>query len=101
MRKTKSNFNAIGTFMELSKILEDTNNEVLRLYSEEFAKIPYDSKNFRMKLTSPEMMSLVQTKIQDMSAFLKTTPLETMLFISVLLTLATSLSSSVYRTSIS
>lgn len=83
MRKTKSNFNAIGTFMELSKILEDTNNEVLRLYSEEFAKIPYDSKNFRMKLTSPEMMSLVQTKIQDMGAFLKTTPLETMLFISI------------------
>ena len=69
--------------MELSKILEDTNNEVLRLYSEEFAKIPYDSKNFRMKLTSPEMMSLVQTKIQDMGAFLKTTPLETMLFISI------------------
>lgn len=83
MRKTKSNFNAIGTFMELSKILEDTNNEVLRLYSEEFARIPYDSKNFRMKLTSPEMMSLVQTKIQDMGAFLKTTPLETMLFIAI------------------
>lgn len=83
MRKTKSNFNAVGTFMELSKILEDTNNEVLRLYSEEFARIPYDSKNFRMKLTSPEMMSLVQTKIQDMGAFLKTTPLETMLFIAI------------------
>jgi predicted transcriptional regulator len=83
MRKSKSNFNAIGTFMELSKILEDTNNEVLRLYSEEFARIPYDSKNFRMKLTSPEMMSLVQTKIQDMGAFLKTTPLETMLFIAI------------------
>ena len=83
LRKSKSNFNAIGTFMELSKILEDTNNEVLRLYSEEFARIPYDSKNFRMKLTSPEMMSLVQTKIQDMGAFLKTTPLETMLFIAI------------------
>ncbi len=83
MRKSKSNFNAIGTFMELSKILEDTNNEVLCLYSEEFARIPYDSKNFRMKLTSPEMMSLVQTKIQDMGTFLKTTPLETMLFIAI------------------
>ena len=44
MRKNNSKFNAISAFTDLSKMLEDSNNEILRLYSEDLAKIPYDSK---------------------------------------------------------
>ena len=83
MRKNNPNFNAISVFTELSKILEDSHIEILRLYSEDLAKIPYDSKKHQLKLTTPEMEQKLRDDVQDLSSFLKITPLETLLFIAV------------------
>lgn len=79
MRKNNSKFNAISAFTDLSKMLEDSNNEILRLYSEDLAKIPYDSKNYRLKINSYDLEQLLRCHIENLGAFLKTTPIETML----------------------
>ena len=83
MGKNKQDFNAIGVFTELSKILEDSHNEILRLYSEGMAKIPYDSRKHSMKLTTLEMERQFRDKLQQLGEFMKTTPMETMLFIAI------------------
>lgn len=83
MRKNNSKFNAISAFTDLSKMLEDSNNEILRLYSEDLAKIPYDSKNYRLKINSYDLEQLLRCHIENLGAFLKTTPIETMLFVAI------------------
>ena len=54
MKKETNNFNAISTFTDVARMLDNSHSEILGLYNESIAKIPFDSKSFKHKLTSPE-----------------------------------------------
>ena len=81
MKKSKQNFNAIGTFTDLARLLDDSHSEILGIYDENIAKIPSDRK--AKKLNSESERQQLQEKLQNFSGFLKATPLETMVFIAI------------------
>ena len=83
MGKTKNSFNAIGTFTELSKTLEDSTNEILRFYSEELAKATFKNKESERKIENSEEEQRVKNQVEALGKFLKTTPLETIVFVAL------------------
>ncbi|MBR0077078.1 MAG: ATP-binding protein [Bacteroidales bacterium] len=83
MKKNDKNFNAISTFTSLSKKLEDSENQILRFYSEDLAKMECTNKNDDPKISSLEEEQKVKEQVENLSAFLKTTPLETLVFVSI------------------
>ena len=71
MGKTKNSFNAIGTFTELSKTLEDSTNEILRFYSEELAKATFKNKESERKIENSEEEQRVKNQVEALGKFLK------------------------------
>ena len=83
MGKKKNSFNAIGTFTELSKTLEDSTNEILRFYSEELANATFKNKESERKIENSEEEQRVKNQVEALGKFLKTTPLETIVFVAL------------------
>lgn len=83
MKKAVNQINATGIFINLARMLDNSHNEVLGLYDETFANLPFDGKSHTRKLTSPAMVQQVQDHIQQLGKFLKTTPMETMIFVAI------------------
>lgn len=83
MNKKTQSLSAISIFLEISKVLENSNNEILRLYSPDMAKIPYNNKKNWLKLDTPEKKQQLENNVQVLSSFLKTKPLETLLFVAL------------------
>ena len=83
MKKKTQSLSAISIFLEISKVLENSNNEILRLYSPDMAKIPYNNKKNWLKLDTPEKKQQLENNVQVLSSFLKTKPLETLLFVAL------------------
>ena len=83
MKKKTQSLSAISIFLEISKVLENSDNEILRLYSPDIAKIPYNNKKNFLKLDTPEKRQQLENNVQVLSSFLKTKPVETMLFVAI------------------
>lgn len=83
MRKSNKNFNAISVFTELSKILDGSDNEILRLYSEELAQLPFDSDSCMLKLRTLKDEQRLRDNVQNLSSFLSATPMETLLLVAL------------------
>ena len=83
MKKKTQNLSAISIFLEISKVLENSDNEILRLYSPDIARIPYSNKKNFLKLDTPEKRQQLENNVQVLSSFLKTKPLETLLFVAI------------------
>ena len=81
MKKEKSTFNAIATFTDLARLLDNSRNEILGFYHETFAK--YTVPEEERKISSEEEKKQLEEKIQSLGKFLKTTPVETLLFVAV------------------
>ena len=83
MKNDTQSLNVIGIFLEVTKILEDSGIELLRLYSPEMAKIPYNNKKHWLRLDTPEKQLRLKNNVQFLSAFLNANPLETLVFIAI------------------
>ena len=83
MKKNTQTPNAISIFLEISKMLEDSNTEILRLYSPDLAKNTYRSNGPLLTFTNPEIEQQLKDNIQVLGSFLKTKPLETLLFVAI------------------
>ena len=83
MKKETDNFNAISTFTDVARMLDNSHSEILGLYNESIAKIPFDSKSFKHKLTSPEKTQELQDNVQKLSKLLKASPEETLIFVAI------------------
>lgn len=83
MKKSTNNFNAISTFTSIARMLDSSHSEILGIYDENIAKIPFNNQDYKKKLTSNDIKQEVIENIQNISALLKTTPLETLVFVSV------------------
>ena len=81
MKKNKKSFNAISTFTNLARLLDDSHSEILGIYDENLAKIPVDRKNPKIKSES-ERQQLLED-LESFGRFLKTTSLETLVFIAI------------------
>ena len=82
-KETTKKFSAISTFTDLARITGDSRSEILGLYNDDLAKVPLDRKTYKRKLTSPEMTQQLQDDVEKLSKFLKTTPIETFLFVAI------------------
>ena len=83
MKNAANQFNAVGMFTDIARMLDSSHSEILGLYDENIAKIPFNSRDFKKKLTSSEIEQELTEKVQNISGLLKTTPLETMIFVAV------------------
>lgn len=83
MKKAVNQINATGIFINLARLLDNSHSEILGLYEESFANIPFDGKSSSRKLTTPALVQQAQDHIQELGKFLKTTPLETILFVAI------------------
>ena len=81
MKKSKQNFNAISTFTDLARMLDDSHSEILGIYDENIAKMPFDRK--KLKIKSEDERLQLQENLKAFSRFLKATPLETLVFIAI------------------
>ena len=81
MKKNTKSFNAISTFTDLARMLDDSHSEILGIYDENIAKIPFDRK--KLKIKSEDERLQLQEKLNAFSRFLKATPLETLVFIAI------------------
>lgn len=82
MGKTKHSFNAISAVMDIARALEHSHTEVVGLYSDEMKRIKSNGDE-RHKLDSENEKLQLMDQIQKLSKFLKTNPLETLLFVSI------------------
>jgi len=83
MKKHTQTPNAISIFLEISKMLEDSNTEILRLYSPDLAKNTNRSNEPLQTFIIPELEQQLKDNIQLLGSFLKTKPLETLLFVAI------------------
>lgn len=83
MKKNAQTTNAISVFLEISKMLEDSNTEILRLYSPDLAKNTNRSNEPLQTFIIPELEQQLKDNIQLLGSFLKTKPLETLLFVAI------------------
>lgn len=83
MKKKDQKPKAISVLYALSKLLEDSKYEILRLYSEDLAKNPFNSQEDRLKLTSEEKVRQLNDDVQYLSVFLKVKPLDTLVFAAI------------------
>ena len=81
MKKSTQNFNAISTFTDLARLLDDSHSEILGMYDETIAKIPVDRKDPKIKSESERQQ--FQENLEAFSQFLKATPVEAMVFIAI------------------
>lgn len=81
MKKSTPNFNAISTFTDLARLLDDSHSEILGMYDETIAKIPVDCKDLKIKSESERQQ--FRENLEAFSQFLKTTPVEAMVFIAI------------------
>lgn len=94
MKKIAQNFNAISALTDISRKLEGSKAEIIGLYSKDLKRIQKknDQKkkdkqlNLDLGNTKSELddeVQQLQEKIQQLSTFLSTTPLETLVFVSI------------------
>ncbi len=83
MKKNAQTTNAISVFLDISKMLEDSNTEILRLYSPDLAKNTNRSNEPLQTFIIPELEQQLKDNIQLLGSFLKTKPLETLLFVAI------------------
>ena len=83
MKKTTKNFNAIGTFTDIARMLDNSHSEILGLYDGNIAKIPFNNRDYKKKLTSDEIKREFSDNVENLCGLLKTTPVETLVFVAV------------------
>lgn len=82
MKTNQKDFNAIGTLMEISRMLEDSHAKFVSLYSEEMKKLQEKEKE-QTELTFDDEKHLLEKEVQQLGAFMKTDSLETLMFVVV------------------
>ena len=83
MKKANITFNAVSTFTDIARMLDSSHSELLGLYDENIAKIPFNHKDFKKKITSDEVELEFFDNVQNLSELLKATPTETLIFVAV------------------
>ena len=85
MRNSK-NFNALRTLTEVAKLMENSSDRIIRLYDPEFTASGNADERSRRK-TDYQLISAMEPQLREqvdqLGRFLKTTPLETLLFVAV------------------
>lgn len=82
MKKVKQNFNAITTLMNISKKLENSQGRLVGLYCEPLKDIRGKEKS-RQNSLFEEDVQLMKDEVEQMGAFMKTEPLETLMLVAI------------------
>lgn len=82
MKTNQKDFNAIGTLMEISRMLENSRAKFVSLYSEEMKKIQMKDKD-QPELAFEDEKHLMEEEVQQLGTFMKTDSLETLMFVAV------------------
>lgn len=87
MQKNNKTFNAIAAVTDIAKLLEDSRYEIFRLYEPDLGKAYDGDLCRRNKKDLPVDIQYVETELREeidqLSRFLKTTPAETILLVTV------------------
>ena len=85
MRDNK-NFNALKTLTEVAKLMESSTDRMIRLYDPEFTASGNADERSRRKPDNQLISAMepqLREQVDQLGRFLKTTPLETLLFVAV------------------
>lgn len=87
MRKLDKKFNAITAVTNIAKLLEDSRYELFHIFEPELGDAYNGALRKRNRKDDPlyilDLEPQVREEIEDLSRFLKTTPVETLLFVAV------------------
>lgn len=92
MKKTKTTFNAMMALADISKQLENSSYKILSLYNPSLGTPRTDDRMDRrfgdkkpeetLDVQHPEVMDALKDNVEKLGKFLKTTPVETLVFVA-------------------
>lgn len=80
--KQQQNFNALSTVVEMSKKLENSKADIIGLFSEELKRL-LKKDEAQTSLAFEDDANHLTEKVEKLGTFLKTTPLETLMFVTI------------------
>ncbi|MBR4912818.1 MAG: ATP-binding protein [Bacteroidales bacterium] len=86
MKKNTKTFNALKTLTEVAKLMESSTDRMIRLYDPEFTASGNADERSRRKPDNQLISAMepqLREQVDQLGRFLKTTPLETLLFVAV------------------
>ena len=84
--KKNNNFNAVKTLTEVAKLMENSSDKIIQLYDPAFTASGNADERSRRK-SDNQLISAMEPQLREqvdqLGRFLKTTPLETLLFVAI------------------
>ena len=86
MKNTAKNFNAVKTLTEVAKLMENSSDKIIQLYDPAFKASENSDERSRRKPDNQLISAMepqLREQVDQLGRFLKTTPLETLLFVAI------------------